>query len=141
MKFSVVVAFLSAAISFGDALRCYHCSSKESWDQCTPSKAEKVTCPAGYEMCIKMHTNISYQDGRPHYKSFFRSCYTKGACNDTKISVLDSCRIAKDAGIDADCDVNCCNDDLCNDYLCSAGAAPVVSVLLALSYALFAIFR
>ena len=77
MKFLAVIAFLSATISFGDALRCYHCSSKESWDQCTPSKAEKVTCPAGYEMCIKMHTNISYQDGRPHYKSFLRNCYTR----------------------------------------------------------------
>ena len=83
-----------------------------------------------------MHTKIPYQDGQPHYKSFIRSCYPKGACSDTKKSLLGSCRIAKDAGIDTDCEVDCCNDDLCN-----AGAAPVVSFILPLSCALFAIFR
>ena len=81
-----------------------------------------------------MHVKINYQAS--HYESFLRSCYPKEVCSSVKKSLLTACRNAKDAGIDTDCDVNCCNDDLCN-----AGAPPVVSVLLALSCALFVMFR
>ena len=81
-----------------------------------------------------MHQKIYHK--QMDFKYFLRGCYKRETCSEARESLLSSCQNAKDAGIDTDCDVNCCNDDLCN-----AGAAPVVSVLLALSCALFAIFR
>ena len=84
--------------------------------------------------CGKVHTK--FKSGGNSFKLYGRGCITQAECNDAKTTILKTCEQAKDAGADADCEVNCCSGDLCN-----AGAAPVVSGLLILTCAAVALFR
>ena len=84
--------------------------------------------------CGKLHTEV--KSGAISGKVYGRGCATQAQCENAKTTILRACEDAKDAGADADCEVNCCSGDLCN-----AGTTPVISGLLILSCALVALFR
>ena len=99
----------------GYGLKCYHCQSDKSWDDCTK---KEVDCPAVTDItCVK-----AYGEGKVEgasSKGFIKGCFVKSLCNnDFYKKQLPGVTFSK-------CDINCCDSDLCN-----GAKVPMMSTLL-----------
>ncbi|KAJ7365244.1 hypothetical protein OS493_005341 [Desmophyllum pertusum] len=64
------ILYLSLPVALG--LKCYTCSSINSWDEC---KATSKSCPAGADRCGKLYFKAG------GVETFMKTCYVKAACN------------------------------------------------------------
>ena len=97
-----------------DTLKCYQCTSTESWEHCDQNK-KTVTCPAGADRCGKM------------YAKGVREVFARGC------DTAQQCREACDTPGLSECHVDCCDSDECN-----GAAGKVVSVVFLVACAVFA---
>ncbi|XP_068722798.1 lymphocyte antigen 6S-like [Montipora capricornis] len=118
MKLWFVAATLfSAALPAVLSLKCYKCSSPESWDKC---EGESTTCPALLaDQCVKVYFKLG------PVETFSKSCGSDASCKQ------ETNPLCKDASGSFECKIDCCKGDLCN-----AGTATRISGILLLSCAL-----
>ncbi|XP_022796494.1 uncharacterized protein LOC111334949 [Stylophora pistillata] len=118
MKLWFVAAILiSTAFPAVWSLKCYFCTSTESWDKC---KGVSTTCVApAADKCVKVY----YKFGS--VQSFIKTCGSDAYC-DKKTN--PTCNAASGS---SECEINCCSGDDCN-----AGSATHISGILLLSCAL-----
>ena len=101
------------------SLKCNKCNSAKSWDNC---KSEEMTCPKGMnESCLKVFVKYGDVEGYAKY------CGRKDYCDKDK---NPTCKVSKSV-VDAECSIQCCEDDLCN-----AGAAVKMSGIVVVACAL-----
>ena len=92
-------------------------------------RAKEVNCGAGFDRCVKM--SLDFDVGHIETKSYATSCFTKSSCESGN-DIFKQCK-----NIDgAECDLNCCDEDLCN-----GGTVATVSFILMVACALLALFR
>ncbi|XP_022796489.1 uncharacterized protein LOC111334943 [Stylophora pistillata] len=109
--------FLSIGLPSVLGLKCYTCTSSESWDKC---KGESTTCVAALaDQCVKVYLKVG------SVQSFGKMCGSDAYC-DQKTNPT-----CKDASGSFECEINCCKGDDCN-----AGSATRISGILLLSCAL-----
>ncbi|XP_022796495.1 uncharacterized protein LOC111334950 [Stylophora pistillata] len=118
MKLWFVAAILiSAALPAVLSLKCYTCTSSESWDKC---KGESTTCVAPLaDKCVKVYLKVGSAE------TFAKSCGSDASCN------KETNAFCKGASGSFECDINCCTGDDCN-----AGSATHISGILLMSCAL-----
>lgn len=85
----------------GAAIYCHTCSSKKSWDDCSPQNVQIHSCPAISTVCYTTHRVSGRNGSEIHY--YQRGCGT-----------LDFCTGEECARHGQWCQVNCCNTDACN---------------------------
>ncbi|XP_022789462.1 uncharacterized protein LOC111329114 [Stylophora pistillata] len=120
MKLWFVAALLiSAALPAVWSLKCYVCTSTESWDKCKDKEVSATCVAPAADKCVKVY----YKFGS--LQTFTKSCGADSYC-DQKTNPH-----CKDAIGSFECDINCCSGDDCN-----AGSATRISGILLLSCAL-----
>ena len=99
------------------SLKCYQCSSGESWDKCE-DELKEITCPEEHdEVCSK----VSYHHEAHMRKTFTKFCEKEDQCT---IETNPICRAAQSQN--ATCESYCCTGDLCN----TGSATRISGVLL-----------
>ncbi|XP_078351916.1 uncharacterized protein LOC144636553 [Oculina patagonica] len=119
MKLWLVAAcILCVSLPVALSLKCYDCSSTDSWDDCK-TKSESKSCSGGADRCAKVYLKAG------SIKGFFKYCTSSSSC------AKDGNPTCKAQIGSFECDVNCCTGDNCN-----AGSAFRVSGILLLACAL-----
>ncbi|XP_068707570.1 uncharacterized protein [Montipora foliosa] len=118
MKLWFVAAILiSAALPAVWSLKCYTCTSSESWDKCE-EKSRACVAPFA-DQCVKVYFKAG------PLETFSKSCGSDAYCEQATNP------LCKDASGSFECKIDCCKGDLCN-----AGTATRISGILLLSCAL-----
>ncbi|KAJ7369924.1 hypothetical protein OS493_035497 [Desmophyllum pertusum] len=117
-------------------LKCFTCISYESLDDCEKDQMVQE-CPSYYTRCINMTLILPPSTGF-ETKQFARGCSPVNVCNYAKQG-FESCKSFTSLdlqGQNVTCDVSCCTNDLCNE-----SAVPVVSIVMLVACALWALVR
>ena len=97
-------------------LKCYYCTSNDSWDACKTTSRE---CVAGEDRCAKVYLKVG------SVKAFAKYCVPSAGCS------KDGNPTCKGQIGSFECDISCCEGDNCN-----AGSTSRISGILLLTCAL-----
>jgi hypothetical protein len=75
--FNIIIVVLRHEPNFspGSALRCYFCDINDCNDPYTPKSDQEITCPIGWNYCVKIETQNGEWFHNRHFNIFIRQSH------------------------------------------------------------------
>lgn len=114
--------------------KCYTCTSTVSEEDCNKNQKE-TDCEEGLDSCAT--TGLNFTAGPVSTTAFTKICTIKQTCDTAETAFLAACKAAQGTT----CEYKCCDKDLCNGVNSTSGSAPIVSILLMVTWAVAGFLR